>query len=435
MRPDPVFMGGTMEKEWTVYILECGDGTLYTGITDDLERRLKAHESGRGAKYTRGRGPLKLRYRETVPDKSTALKRECALKRLRKHEKIAIIHEKENENQNHLAICPGEEYTKHEEVRALCPPEGSENEMKKERTLVVLAAGIGSRFAGGVKQLQSVGPSGEVIMDYSIHDAIEAGFNRVIFIIRHDIQELFDRIMGDRIRAICVKKGVEVLCAYQEKTNLPGGFACPADRTKPWGTGHALLSCKGMLHGGFAVINADDYYGKDAYRRAIEFLDSLEERSKGTYGLIGFRLGNTLSEHGGVTRGLCRSHNGWLTYIRETKNIIKTPTGAVAEIDGEERHLNEEVPVSMNMWGFTPDVLDKLEERFIEFLGESLHDPKSEFLIPSEMGVLLSREAVRIRVLPTTSQWFGMTYAEDMPGVRKAFADMTEQGIYTEPLF
>lgn len=328
------------------------------------------------------------------------------------------------------------EYTKTDKVRTPCPPgEEEENEMKQERTLVVLAAGIGSRFAGGVKQLQGVGPSGEVIMDYSIHDAIEAGFNRVIFIIRHDIQELFDRIMGDRIRAICQRKGVEVLCAYQEKERLSGDFECPGDRIKPWGTGHALLSCKGMLHGGFAVINADDYYGKDAYRRAIEFLDSLPEDSSGTYGLIGFRLGNTLSDHGGVTRGLCRTENGWLTHIRETKNIIKTPFGAQAEIDGVVCSLDEEVPVSMNMWGFTPDVLEKLEGRFNEFLAEYLHEPKSEFLIPSEMGVLLSREAVRIRVLPTTSQWFGMTYAEDMPGVRHAFRVMTDSGVYTDPLF
>ena len=307
--------------------------------------------------------------------------------------------------------------------------------MKQERTLVVLAAGIGSRFAGGVKQLQCVGPSGEVIMDYSIHDAIEAGFNRVIFIIRHDIQDLFDRTIGDRIRAICAQKGVEVLCAYQEKENLPGGFQCPADRAKPWGTGHALLSCKGMLHGGFAVINADDYYGKDAYCRAMEFLDSLEESSQGTYGLIGFRLGNTLSEHGGVTRGLCRTEDGWLTHIVETKNVIKIPGGARAEVYGAVRDLQEDIPVSMNMWGFTPDVLDRLEERFIEFLAEGLNEPKSEFLIPSEMGILLERKAVRIRVLPTTSQWFGMTYAEDMPGVRKAFQVMTESGIYTDPLF
>ncbi len=307
--------------------------------------------------------------------------------------------------------------------------------MKRERTLVVLAAGIGSRFAGGVKQLQGVGPSGEVIMDYSIHDAIEAGFNRVIFIIRHDIQELFDQIMGERIRAVCEKKGVEVLCAYQEKTELPGGFVCPADRAKPWGTGHALLSCKGMLHDGFAVINADDYYGKDAYRRAIEFLDSLPEDSEGTYGLIGFRLGNTLSEHGGVTRGLCRTEDGWLTHIIETKNILKTADGARAEVFGEMRDLSPDIPVSMNMWGFTPDVLEKLEARFIEFLSENLHEPKSEFLIPSEMGTLLGRKAVRIRVLPTTSQWFGMTFAEDMPGVRGAFKAMTDEGVYRSPLF
>ena len=178
--------------------------------------------------------------------------------------------------------------------------------MKKERTLVVLAAGIGSRFGGGIKQLQPVGPGGEVIMDYAIHDALEAGFNRVIFIIRHDIQALFDEIMGDRIRAICEKRGVEVLCAYQEKNDLPAGFTCPADRAKPWGTGHALLACRRMLSGCFAVINADDYYGKDAYKKAIAFMDTLEEDSRGVYGLVGFRLGNTLSEFGGVTRGLCR---------------------------------------------------------------------------------------------------------------------------------
>ena len=307
--------------------------------------------------------------------------------------------------------------------------------MKKERTLVVLAAGLGSRFAGGVKQLQSVGPNGEVIMDYSIHDAIEAGFNRVIFIIRHDIQELFDSTIGNRIRAVCARKGVEVLCAYQEKTNLPGGYVCPAERVKPWGTGHALLSCKGMLHGGFAVVNSDDYYGKDSYRQAMAFLDSLEEGSEGTYGLIGFRLGNTLSEHGGVTRGLCQMQNGWLTHILETKNVLKTPTGAKAQIMGSMMELEDDIPVSMNMWGFTPDVLDQLERRFMEFLETSLHEPKSEFLIPVEMEVLLRREAARIRVLPTSSQWFGMTYAEDMPGVRESFRAMTADGIYTSPLF
>lgn len=393
-------------------MLECADGTIYTGITDDLPRRFKAHTEGKGAKYTRGRGPLKLCYREEVPDKSAALKRECAIKRLRRSEKMVLISEKENTAES-----------------------GVKGAMKQERTLVVLAAGLGSRFAGGVKQLQSVGPGGEVIMEYSIHDALEAGFNRVIFIIRHDIQELFDRVIGDRIRAVCAQKGMEVLCAYQEKENLPGGFVCPAERVKPWGTGHALLSCKGMLQGGFVVLNADDYYGKDAFVEAARFLDSLESGSTGTYGLVGFRLGNTLSDHGGVTRGLCRTEDGWLTHIQETKNVIRIPGGARAEVFGEVRDLDEDIPVSMNMWGFTPDVLGKLEARFEEFLGENLNVPKSEFLIPSEMGVLLERGEARIRVLSTSSQWFGMTFAEDLPGVRAAFRRMAESGIYSDPLF
>ena len=424
-----------MEKNWTVYILECGDGTLYTGITDDLKRRLKAHAEGRGAKYTRGRAPLKLRYRETAVDKGTALKRECAIKRLRRSEKLALIRDFEGEKQELLAISPDREYTDAMNKNAPLSATRGELAMKKERTLVVLAAGIGSRFQGGVKQLQRVGPCGEIIMEYSIYDALEAGFNRLIFIIRHDIEELFNEMIGDRIRAACEKRGVEMLCAYQEKEDLPGGFVCPEDRVKPWGTGHALLSCKGMLHGGFVVLNADDYYGKDSFRSAYAFLDALEEDSKGTYGLVGFRLGNTLSEHGGVTRGLCRTEDGWLTHIQETKQIMMAQNGASAEINGVPTALSADIPVSMNMWGFTPDVLDKLEERFIEFLDEGLTAPKSEFLIPTEMGVLLERSQARIRVLPTSSRWFGMTFAEDMPAVRQTLMEMTEKGEYPAPLF
>ena len=420
-----------MEKQWTVYILECGDGTLYTGITDDLERRLRAHAGGKGAKYTRGRAPLQLRYREAVPDKSAALKREHAIKGLSRREKLLLI-----ETHSLLAKCGEMVYTDNKRRKISLPETRGEMAMKKERTLVVLAAGIGSRFKGGVKQLQQVGPGGEIIMEYSIHDALEAGFNRVIFIIRHDIEALFNELIGDRVRAACARRGVEVLCAYQEKEELPDGFTCPDERVKPWGTGHALLSCKGMLHGGFIVINADDYYGADAYRKACAFLDTLEEQSEGTYGLIGFRLGNTLSDHGGVTRGLCRTEDGWLTHIQETKQILKTASGARADIGGIPTDLSPDISVSMNMWGFTPDVLEKLEDRFIEFLSEGgLTMPKSEFLIPSEMGVLVQRGTVRIRVLPTTSQWFGMTFAEDMPGVREAFARMTAEGLYPSPLF
>lgn len=306
--------------------------------------------------------------------------------------------------------------------------------MKQERTLVVLAAGIGSRFSGGIKQLQPVGPNGEVIMDYAIYDALEAGFNRVIFIIRHDIEELFEQIIGSRVRPVCRELGVEVCLAYQEKTDLPGGFVCPADRAKPWGTGQALLACKGMIHGGFTVLNADDYYGKDAYRKAMGFLNSLPEDSRDTYGLIGFSLGNTLSENGGVTRGLCQTdRDGMLTHIVETKKILKTPDGPGVVRDDRMCLLDGDCPVSMNMWAFTPDVLDRMEQRFIAFLGKELDNPKSEFLIPTEVGGMLA-QGVRVQVLSTDSRWFGMTFSEDMPGVRAAFREMAEQGIYPSPL-
>lgn len=308
--------------------------------------------------------------------------------------------------------------------------------MGRERTLVVLAAGIGSRFGGGIKQLYPVGPAGEVIMDYSIYDALEAGFNRVIFIIRHDIQELFDETVGKRVRRICRERGVEVLCAYQEKTDLVAGYHCPEDRLKPWGTAQALLACRGMLHDGFAVINADDYYGKDAYKKAMAFLDSLEQGSTRKYGLVGFRLGNTLSEHGGVTRGLCRTdEDGRLRCIRETKKIMKTPAGAGFMNGDEMVDLSLEIPVSMNMWGFTPDVLDILEERFADFLSRELLNQKSEFLIPTEVGGMLADNGVQVQVLHTDSKWFGMTFTEDMPGVKESFAAMVADGIYKAPLY
>lgn len=307
--------------------------------------------------------------------------------------------------------------------------------MEKERTLVVMAAGMGSRFAGGIKQLQPVGPCGEVIMEYSIHDALEAGFNRVIFIIRHDIGELFEQTIGKRVRAVCEKRGVEVVLAYQERTELPGGYVCPADRTKPWGTGHALLSCAGMLHGGFVVLNADDYYGPDAYRKAYAFLDSLEEGSVNTYGLVGFSLGNTLSENGGVTRGLCKLNSeGYLTEIEETHNILSTPEGAAVDTERGRRYLEGSTPVSMNMWAFTPDMLDHLDRRFRAFLARNLDHPTAEFLIPTEVGAMLHEDPIRVKVLPTDSHWFGMTYAEDLPEVRRAFSEMKDQGLYRHPL-
>lgn len=310
------------------------------------------------------------------------------------------------------------------------------SKVNMERSLVVLAAGIGSRFVGGVKQLQSAGPSGELIMDYSIHDALEAGFNRIVFIIRHDIQQLFDEQIGNRIRRVCESRGVEVVCAYQEKENLPGGYVCPAERTKPWGTGHALLSCKGLLNGPFLVINADDYYGKDAYRKAMDFLNSLADAPENTYGLIGFCLANTLSENGGVTRGLCSvDEEGWLRSIRETKNVVKTREGAAVATAEGLLSLDPETPVSMNMWCFPPEVLEQIEEGFLLFLAQRRDEPGSEYLIPTMMGYLLDRGAARVKVLPTDSHWFGMTYAADMPAVREAFREMAEKKIYSDPLF
>ena len=296
-----------------------------------------------------------------------------------------------------------------------------------------MAAGMGTRFAGGVKQLQPVGPGGEVLMEYSIHDALEAGFNRIIFIIRHDIEELFETTIGARISSVCRKRGVSMEIAYQERENLPEGFVLPEDRKKPWGTGHALLSCKHMLHGNFAVINADDYYGKDAYAKASAFLDRAGGSS--VYGLVGFSLGNTLSENGGVTRGVCQvDSSGWLKGLEETHNIIKTPQGAAVDENGTRRYLSDDVPVSMNMWAFTPDVLDVLEQRFTGFLTEHVNDADAEFLIPVEIGAMVQEGNARIQVLPTDSHWIGMTYAEDLQTVRNAFARMVEQKIYTSPL-
>lgn len=306
----------------------------------------------------------------------------------------------------------------------------------REKSLVILAAGIGTRFKGGIKQLQSVGPSGECIMEYSIFDALEAGFNRIVFIIRHDIQTLFDEAIGNKIRGICAQRGVEMVCVYQEKQDLPGGFVCPEDRQKPWGTGHALLSCKGFLHGGFAVINSDDYYGKEAFRLMSDFLDALPEDSAGAYALAGFRLDNTLSEHGGVTRGLCHTdEKGNLDRICETKKIQRSGDGPFVQTEEGVRRFDADLPVSMNMWAFTPDVLDRLEERFVQFLSVGLNDQRSEFLIPTEVGGMLKEASIRVKVLSTNGQWYGLTFSEDTPAVREALANMTREGIYSNPLF
>ena len=294
----------------------------------------------------------------------------------------------------------------------------------KETTLVILAAGIGSRFGGGIKQLAPVGPSGEIIMDYSIYDALKAGFNKIVFIIRKDIEEDFRRIIGDRISEIA-----DVSYAFQDLSALPDGFSVPDGRTKPWGTGQALLCCKGVIDTPFAVINADDYYGKEGFKAVHEYLVN-----GGKSCMAGFVLKNTLSDNGGVTRGVCKMDDqNNLTEVVETKNIVKTATGA--ETDGVAVDVNS--LVSMNMWGLTPEFLDVLEGGFKEFFKKEVpgNPLKAEYLIPIFIGELLEQGKMSVKVLRTNDTWYGMTYHEDVAVVKDSFKKMLENGVYKADLF
>lgn len=299
--------------------------------------------------------------------------------------------------------------------------------------LVVMAAGIGSRYGGGIKQLAKVGPSGELVIDYSVYDAKEAGFDKVVFIIRKDIEADFKEIIGDRIA-----EKMEVVYVYQDLKDLPEGFTCPADRTKPWGTGHAVLCCKDVLDGPFAVINADDYYGKEAFRLIYDYLVS-EQEEDGVHhvAMAGFILGNTLSDHGSVTRGVCHvSQDGSLTGIDETKEIIRGDDGVVTGVyNGKKSVLDANGLVSMNFWGFRKSFLPRLESGFKSFLeGIEEGDVKAEYLLPIMIdGMLMSGEA-DVAVLPTRDQWFGITYAEDKELVMEKFREMCQKGIYKSPL-
>ena len=296
-------------------------------------------------------------------------------------------------------------------------------------TLVIMAAGIGSRFGGGIKQLEPVGPNGEIIMDYSIHDAMEAGFNKVVFIIRHDLEKDFKEIIGNRIEKIC-----KVEYAFQEIDNLPEGFSVPEGRAKPWGTGQAILSCKDVVNEPFVIINADDYYGKEAFVKVHDFLvsnPSTDDIFK--FCMAGFILKNTLSENGGVSRGVCVADaNGNLSDIKETHNIIKTADGA--ETEGVA--INPDSHVSMNMWGVTPDIFPVLEKGFTEFLsGLTEADIKKEYLLPDIFDMLIKNGKATIKVLETKDKWFGVTYKEDKPFVVESFKKLIADGIYNEKLF
>ena len=298
--------------------------------------------------------------------------------------------------------------------------------------LIIMAAGIGSRFGGGIKQLEPVGPNGEIIMDYSIHDAIEAGFNRIVFIIRRDIEADFREVIGDRIEAVCQKHGVSVGYAFQSLTDVPAGVTVPEGRSKPWGTGQAVLCAKDLVDCPFAVINADDYYGKEAFVKLHDFL--CVDHRPGEYCMAGFILKNTLSENGGVTRGLCQvDGKGYLTNVTETRNIVKTADGA--QVNGEL--IDPETYVSMNMWGLGPEFMDTLQVGFEEFFrGAAQEDPlKAEYLLPIYIGQLLQRGKVSVRVLETMDKWFGVTYREDKPAVVESFRKLIADGVYQPVLF
>ena len=306
-------------------------------------------------------------------------------------------------------------------------------------TLVIMAAGIGSRFGGGIKQLAPVGLNGEIIMDYSIHDAIEAGFNKIVFIIRKDIKEAFKEAIGDRIEKICKDLDVEIAYAYQELNELPESVELPAGRTKPWGTGQAVLCCKDVVKEPFVIINADDYYGKEAFVKLHDFLVSGEDLGREfTMGMAGFILKNTLSDNGTVTRGVSVvDENGLLSQVHETTGIMMGEDGKIkCDLPNVQEWISPEDKVSMNMWAAYPEFLEFLAEDFKTFLSEVEEgDLKKEYLLPNIVDKLLKEGRANVKVLETQDRWFGVTYQEDKEAVQKAFAGLIKEGVYPANLW
>ena len=296
-------------------------------------------------------------------------------------------------------------------------------------TLFILAAGMGSRY-GGLKQLDGLGPSGETIMDYSVYDALRAGFGKIVFVIRHDFEQEF------REKIISRYEGhVPVEVVFQDLNNLPEGFTAPEGRTKPWGTGHAVLMGKDVIHEPFAVINADDYYGADSFRVLADFLTSVAGKSN-TYGMVGFNISNTLSENGGVSRGYCKvDEQGYLTDVTECHGIERKDGKLIHVLaDGSVADFPENASVSMNMWGFTPDYFQYSEEAFVEFLKVNGKELKSEFYIPSVVNDLIKQGKISLKVEKTASRWFGVTYAADRAATVAEFKRLVDEGVYPSPL-
>jgi len=300
-----------------------------------------------------------------------------------------------------------------------------------ETTLVIMAAGMGSRY-GGIKQLEPVGPGGEIIMDYSIYDAMRAGFNKVVFIIRKDLEKDFKEIIGNRI-----EKLIKVEYVFQELDNLPEGFKKPLERTKPWGTGQAVLCCKDIVQEPFAVINADDYYGKEAFKLVYDFLNDPSHQNN-EYCMAGFILGNTLSENGAVTRGVCKANEaGKLVDIVETSGIVpKGDHAAAKNNEGGDITIDLQSVVSMNMWGFKPEIFGYLEKGFVTFLSKlGENELKKEYLLPTQVGELVKAGEVEVSVLTTRDRWFGVTYKEDKKVVVDSIQALIDKGDYPHKLF
>ena len=298
-------------------------------------------------------------------------------------------------------------------------------------TLFVLAAGMGSRY-GGLKQLDGLGPNGETIMDYSIFDAIRGGFGKIVFVIRRDFEQDFrDKVLSK------YEGHIPTELVFQVIDDLPEGFTCPADRTKPWGTNHAVLMGKDVINEPFAVINADDFYSRDAFAVMGKWLSELPEGSTGKYSMVGFRICNTLSENGTVARGVCGKNDaGMLTDVVERTEIMRVD-GVISYKDenGEWQPVGEDTPVSMNFWGFTPDYFQYSENQFVDFLKENIDKPKSEFFIPLVVDTLINSGKATCEVLDTTAKWFGVTYAADRPGTVEKIQALVDAGEYPAKLF
>lgn len=297
-------------------------------------------------------------------------------------------------------------------------------------TLVILAAGMGSRY-GGLKQVDPVGPSGETIMDYSLFDAIRAGFSNVVFVIREEMKQDFHEKIG---KALAERIHVEY--AFQKLDDIPAGFEVPAERAKPWGTAHAILAARDIIETPFCVINADDFYGASAYQTMAEFLKSKTDVTKPEFSMVGYILANTMSPHGSVARGICHSVDGFLNSVEEQTKIEMMDGGIVyTDEDGSQHPLTGKEIVSMNFWGFTPAYFEQAWAQFSDFLEAHSSEPKSEFLIPSTVNQLLKDNAASVKVLSSSDPWCGMTYREDRPEVVCKIKESVDAGKYPTPLW